>query len=384
MAGLSIGRSALQSTGAVGHVAADVSESAVRQFQQEVRAQGDALRALHDPAGTYPTITPAQSGVLALGTVPDATPRGVEGLEQARAGRRDIAVIYGTLDDAHSYPYMLREIKALGAEPRMIPSDLATVRDNHLVVDGVATPLPEAVIARSMAEQPNLALLDDLERSGVHIVNRPSAIRAAAGKIDQASLAEKAGVPRPETHIVASVDAAHTAAQRVGYPAIVKLDMGSGGSGVFKVDTPAEMNEVAARHLTGPDRERAILVQELIPGRENDLRIHVVRDAATGRPTAISAMQRFAPEGSHVSNSLGGTTKRIALTDIPDEVKMAEKMADQVGADNLGVDVLPGARFGETNPTPGTTELDTPLPFEEHSLPRIAQYAVFGQRAPGA
>lgn len=355
-------------------------DQAIRQFQHVVREAGDSLRAVHDPAGTIPRIGAAREGVLALGGRPATA--GSAGAEQARTGgRRDIAVVFGSLDDAHAYPYLLHELEALGARPRMIPAQTAGwASDGTFLVEGRHSPLPEAVIARSMSEEPNLRLLQQLEDRGVHVVNRAGMIRQAAGKVAQAQLAERVNIPRPHTVVVTDAASARAAAEQTGFPAIFKFDLGSGGSGVRKADDPAELEAVLEDAFGGPRPERAALVQEFVPGGDVDLRVHVVRDAETGAARAVSAMRRFAAEGDFVANGAGSTTERVALDTIPDEARLAERMADAVGADNMGVDVLPGARFGETNPTPGTTELDTPLPWDEHALPRVAAYAVFGQR----
>jgi hypothetical protein len=81
-------------------------------------------------------------------------------------------------------------------------------------------------------------LREDLNVPGL----RPPDILAQRTKSGMAGVFRKAGVPAPETERVTSREAAHAFAGRVGFPLVLKPDVGVGAARTFKVDSPSGLD----------------------------------------------------------------------------------------------------------------------------------------------
>jgi ribosomal protein S6--L-glutamate ligase len=179
-----------------------------------------------------------------------------------------------------------RAVEALG------PGDVAVVRLDVLrTLDGV---------------EPGLELVDELERRGVRVLNRPQALLSAHDKLRTASALVKAGVPHPHTVRVSSPEVSPA----LVCPVAVKPRFGSWGADIFRCDTAAELKRVLETVQTRPwFRTHGALVQELLPPQGYDLRLLV----AAGR--VVGAAERVARPGEWRTNvALGGTRRPAAPT----------------------------------------------------------------------
>lgn len=179
--------------------------------------------------------------------------------------------------------------------------------------------------------EPGLLELFLLERADVAILNPPAALLAAHDKLRTAHVLFRARLPHPWTmHLLPGDDT-----PRLASPAVVKPRFGSWGIDVARCDTTDEL----ARHLdevgTRPWFKRhGALLQELVTPRGYDLRVVV----AGG--TTVGAIERVAAPGEWRTNvSLGGS--RRSCTPSAMASALAEAAAAAVGADLVGVDLLP-------------------------------------------
>jgi acetyl-CoA carboxylase biotin carboxylase subunit len=130
-----------------------------------------------------------------------------------------------------------------------------------------------------LSEKPALAAL--CEEAGIAFVGpRPETIAALGDKLSARALAQAAEVPCvPGTDHIATLAAARAAADRLGYPVVMKASAGGGGRGMFRADAPADLD-------AGFDRA----------SRE--------AEAAFGDPRLY--MERFVTEARHVEVQIVG------------------------------------------------------------------------------
>lgn len=222
---------------------------------------------------------------------------------------------------------LLEAARALGAEARLLPPELAErrVRPYETVLGRVdVRPGLDGV-------EPGLESLRSLERAGREVLNRADALLAAHDKLQTATRLLRAGLPHPWTvHVPAG-----EAPPAVDTPVVLKPRFGSWGADVVRCDTQRELRRELAR-LSGRPwfRAHGVLVQELLPPPGADLRILVACGEVVG---AIS--RRAAPGEWRTNVALGAT--RVPTVPSPDARRLPAAAAAAIGADLVGVDLLP-------------------------------------------
>lgn len=203
--------------------------------------------------------------------------------------------------------------------------------------------------------EPGMWELRRAEARGVHVLNRAGTLLAAHDKLTTALKLGAAGVPHPRT---ALVDAG-AGTPNLTPPFVVKPRFGSWGRDVYRCQNSLELIACLAG-LGGRnwfDRQ-GVIVQELIPPAGFDLRLIVAGGSVVG------AIERVAALGEWRTNiSLGGWRRP---TDPPREARaLAVEAAAVIGADLVGVDLLPDGHGGWT-----VLELNGAVDFtHEYSLP---------------
>jgi RimK family alpha-L-glutamate ligase len=178
--------------------------------------------------------------------------------------------------------------------------------------------------------EPGLRRLEDLERVGGVVLNRPAALLRAHDKLATAIALGRAGVPHPRT---AHVHAARPAPS-FGPPYVVKPRFGSWGRDVFRCDSVAELAVCLERiGRRGWFRRQGALVQELVAPSGRDLRLVVAAGEVVG------AVERVAPPGEWRTNVALGALRRPVEPPC-DACAAARRAAGAVGTDLAGVDVL--------------------------------------------
>jgi biotin carboxylase len=168
------------------------------------------------------------------------------------------------------------------------PSTLEELSPNSLVTLDFADPYGSAeTIARFARARPIDAVVgvDDLttvtaaaisQRLGLK-ANALPAVTTARDKHAMRRCLAEAGVPVPRFQLVELSDDPARAAQKVGYPCVLKPLMLSASRGVIRANDPREFVAAFGRIgaiLAGPDAgppdgaRRALLVEEFVPGRE--------------------------------------------------------------------------------------------------------------------
>jgi len=107
--------------------------------------------------------------------------------------------------------------------------------------------------------------LRHLERAGVRVVNGSDAYAVETSKALQLSLFASLGLPFPRTLVVNSLAEVREAARTVGFPLVVKPNIGGRGAGIVRFDAEAELDYALERRLVELGVDSTALVQEYIP-----------------------------------------------------------------------------------------------------------------------
>ena len=176
-----------------------------------------------------------------------------------------------------------------------------------------------------------LAALALLAGRGVTVLNQPSALLAAHDKLLTARALERAGLPHPRTALL--LPGAVPPAFEL--PCVLKPRFGSWGKDVMVCRDRAALAQALLSIAGRPWFVRhGALVQELVPPLGHDLRIVVAGGEVVG------AIRRAAAPGEWRTNvALGGT--REPAYPSPAAVRLALGAARAIGADLVGVDLLP-------------------------------------------
>ena len=175
-----------------------------------------------------------------------------------------------------------------------------------------------------------LSELRRLVRRGVDVLNPPPALLATHDKLETALRLARFGVPHPRTAHVGD-----TAPRDVVLPVVVKPRFGSWGRDVELCQTEDEL-ERCLRRLRRRRwfRRQGALVQEFVPPLGHDLRLVIAGGEVVG------AIERVNAPGEWRTNvALGG--RRRATVPPPEARAIALAAASVVGADLVGVDLLP-------------------------------------------
>jgi ribosomal protein S6--L-glutamate ligase/tetrahydromethanopterin:alpha-L-glutamate ligase len=187
-------------------------------------------------------------------------------------------------------------------------------------------------------------VLHKLLRSGLPVINHPSAIEKAVDKYYALSLLEEKGVPVPRTVVTEKISEALAAFEAFGCEAVVKPVFGSRGIGASRI-SDVDVAERVFRTLRF--YRHVIYVQEFVPHGKRDIRTFVVG----GR--VVAAMYRVS-ESWKTNVSQGATPVKADL--VAETEKLALRAADAVGCEIAGVDLMEsgsGLLVNEVNSQPG-------------------------------
>jgi hypothetical protein len=113
-----------------------------------------------------------------------------------------------------------------------------------------------------------LNYLTHLEESGVRVVNGARAFTHEISKALQLSLLRSLGLPYPRARVINHPSQALIAADYIGFPLVVKPNIGGSGAGIARFDSAAELHEALAEGRIQFGIDQTALVQEFVPARE--------------------------------------------------------------------------------------------------------------------
>jgi len=146
------------------------------------------------------------------------------------------------------------------------------------------------------------------------------------GKMSQALLFSKHDIPHPKTFLASSFASYKKIIEKMGFPIIIKPDIGKRGIGIKKFESSRSALIFLKKN------ERGFILQEYLPA-DGDIRVFIVGNKVVG------TMKRYIIKGDYRSNvSLGAKTEKIQSNSIID--KIALKAIKAVGFEIAGVDLI--------------------------------------------
>ena len=248
----------------------------------------------------------------------------------AVVGWREIGAEIGVEIDPHRPPP--------GAVERFTPEPIE--RAEVVIVRGMPGGRLEEVIVR-------MDLLGRLAARGTPVINSPRGLEAAIDKYLSLARLGAAGVHVPRTIVAQSPESIHAAWRSLGGDVVVKPLFGSGGRGIERIATEADLAPLLAAAEAQPDGI-ATYLQEFIPHGGWDVRILVVGN------TCFSIRRRSATDWR--TNLARGAHADAAPP--PDGwTDAARRAAALLDVEVAGVDVLPDPQgrpvILEVNAVPG-------------------------------
>jgi RimK family alpha-L-glutamate ligase len=179
--------------------------------------------------------------------------------------------------------------------------------------------------------EPGLEALGALRVRGIRLLNTPEALVSAHDKLATEAALARAGLPRPSTRRIGPV----ATEADLEPPLVLKPQFGSWGRDVFRCADRAELArtlvEIRSRQWF---KRHGAVAQELLPTPGYDLRVVVAGSRVIG------AAERVARLGEWRTNvSLGGTLR--ATVPSPDACELAIAVAESLGGDLVGIDLIP-------------------------------------------
>ncbi len=214
-----------------------------------------------------------------------------------------------------------RVLREEGVNVVLVNSNPATIMtDKHLADEIYLEPLTADTVRRIIEKEKPDSLLAGLggqtgltiamqlskdgwlEQHGVRLLGTPAeAIDRAEDRELFRDAMRAIGQPVVPSEIAVDLPAAMAAAEKIGYPVIVRPAFTLGGSGGGIAENPAEMRVIAQAGLDlSPITQ--ILVEKCISGWK-EIEFETMRDAA-GNVIAVCSMENFDPVGVHTGDSI--------------------------------------------------------------------------------
>src|SRR3984957_6150484 len=96
-----------------------------------------------------------------------------------------------------------------------------------------------------------LNYLQHLEAQGVRVVNGSRAFTHETSKALQLTLLESLGLPYPKALVINHPSQALAAAEKIGYPLVVKPNIGGSGAGIVRFDRPEQLKSAVEENQIG-------------------------------------------------------------------------------------------------------------------------------------
>ena len=190
------------------------------------------------------------------------------------------------------------------------------------------------------------ALLDHWRRGGARVINGADVLAIDASKARQLSLSAGLGLAIPATRVVHRAEEGPAAAAAIGFPLVVKANIGGAGAGIVRFDNLSELRAVIADGSLPTSLDGVLLVQDYVPARDGivtrietlDRRYLYALDIVGGGAFDLCPADACVAEGTPI---------QLAAADPARELRAAaEAIAQAMNLDVGGVEVMIDDRDG--------------------------------------
>jgi hypothetical protein len=192
-----------------------------------------------------------------------------------------------------------------------------------------------------------LAVLDHWRMAGARVINGPDVLAYDTSKARQLALFRKAGLAIPATRVAHRREDIPRLAAGIGYPVMVKVNVGGSGAGMIRYDTPEDLEAAVADRLTPMGVDGVVLVQEYVPAR----------DARVVRCEVLAGKLLYALALDGAGSTFDLCPADVCMVDkptitiseyrpAPDIVRAVERVAVMSGLDVGGIEYMVDDRDG--------------------------------------
>ncbi|HXW94839.1 MAG TPA: lysine biosynthesis protein LysX [Nitrososphaerales archaeon] len=195
--------------------------------------------------------------------------------------------------------------------------------------------LGDVVLQRCISHYRSSTLTLMLEGAGLKVINSYDVAETCSNKLATSIALANAKVPTPRTFLALTSDAAEEAADRLGYPFVLKPFTGSWGRMVTVVPDRNTLQSLIEykEELANPQEQHMYYLQEFVRRPPRDIRAIVAGDKI------IACVHRIAPPGEWRTNVARGAVSKAFKPD--GQLKeVILKAAEAVGGGILGVDAM--------------------------------------------
>ena len=195
--------------------------------------------------------------------------------------------------------------------------------------------LGDVVLQRCISHYRSSILTLMLEGAGLKVINSHDVAERCSNKLATSIALANAKVPTPRTFLALTSEAAEEAADKLGYPFVLKPFTGSWGRMVTVVRDRSTLQSLIEykEELANPQEQHMYYLQEFIRRPPRDIRAIVAGD------NIVACVYRIAPPGEWRTNVARGAVSKAFKPDT--ELKeIILKAAEAVGGGILGVDAM--------------------------------------------
>ena len=191
-----------------------------------------------------------------------------------------------------------------------------------------------------------MAALDHWRRRGARILNGPEVMAIDASKARQLSLIESLGLATPPTRVIHRLSELSEAARAIGFPLLVKANIGGAGAGIVRYDDMAEIDAAIEAGTVPRSVDQVLLVQAYVEPRGQRI---CRMETLGGRflyAIDIAVDGNFDLCPADACQIPGRSVSMSAADPPPDLVAAAETIAAAAGLDVGGVEYVVDDRDG--------------------------------------
>jgi RimK-like ATP-grasp domain len=199
-----------------------------------------------------------------------------------------------------------------------------------------------------------------VESAGTRVINGSEAFGYEISKAAQLSLLHSLGIPFPRSRVVNCVEELRRHSKTIGFPLIVKPNIGGRGAGIARLESAAELDRAIEAGQVDVGIDSTALIQEFIPARNGHITrvetlggkfLYAMKVFTSGEhfnlcPAEICDVER-AKEGAMCLADGPKTGLKVEPYQPPLEViGMVARIVESAGIDVGGVEYITDARTG--------------------------------------
>lgn len=183
---------------------------------------------------------------------------------------------------------------------------------------------------------------------GARVINGAATIAVDSSKARQLALIAALGLAIPKTRAINRIEDAPAAALEIGFPLVIKANIGGSGAGIARYDNMGELKAVIADGLAPASVDNVLLVQDYVPARGGTITRIETLDRKYLYALDIDGAGLFdlCPADACLAEPGKEAIRMVGATPAPALIAAAERIAETAGLDVGGIEVMIDDRDG--------------------------------------